>query len=553
MPTLKNTSFDYLIAGGGIAGLYTAYRLAKSNRNAKICILEASTRLGGRLHSIPHSKGTIIEAGGARFNTDQHRILALIHELGLDSHKIPINSDSKYIPSPNQKEYNPQLEQEFPSIDNIIQMLEVHIHKHKISDDELVNTNLLDLITKIYSSQYPTIGKYIVARYPYYSELHSLNALAGLALFTNEFASKSKYFILAGGLEQLVTHIHNFLKSCQSRIKIYTNTPLLNMSHSQDTNIYNITSLNKEFKAKRVILALPRNALEKIKYLSNNNIKKLIKSVHPEPLYRIYAQYPLDKETKKAWFADMPKIVTNLPIKYIIPNDASKGIIMISYTDSKFAKYWFNKLSAGNDILEKELARQLKILFPSKVIPAPLWIKHYYWNMGAAYWKPGYLAKNIIPKIIQPLTSESIYICNENYSNHQAWVEGSLETADLVLDKLNQDKHEGDKQIDQMNDQMKDNKKTKKRLAHEQNGGASKSKWPKYNLEEVAKHNKKSDAWIVINKVVADITKWIPDHPGGAVIMKGVGKDATQLFNSIGHSATARKMLKKYQIGILAS
>ena len=50
---------------------------------------------------------------------------------------------------------------------------------------------------------------------------------------------------------------------------------------------------------------------------------------------------------------------------------------------------------------------------------------------------------------------------------------------------------------------------------------------------------------------MADITSWIPKHPGGDIIMKGVGKDATTLFNSIGHDAVARKMLKKYQIGIV--
>ena len=50
---------------------------------------------------------------------------------------------------------------------------------------------------------------------------------------------------------------------------------------------------------------------------------------------------------------------------------------------------------------------------------------------------------------------------------------------------------------------------------------------------------------------VADITEWIPKHPGGDIIMKGVGKDATSLFNNVGHDDYAKKMLKKYQIGIL--
>jgi cytochrome b involved in lipid metabolism len=64
--------------------------------------------------------------------------------------------------------------------------------------------------------------------------------------------------------------------------------------------------------------------------------------------------------------------------------------------------------------------------------------------------------------------------------------------------------------------------------------------------------NLEKDAWIIINGIVANITEWIPKHPGGMVIMKGVGKDATQLFKNIGHSNYALKMLKKYQIGILA-
>ena len=77
------------------------------------------------------------------------------------------------------------------------------------------------------------------------------------------------------------------------------------------------------------------------------------------------------------------------------------------------------------------------------------------------------------------------------------------------------------------------------------------NKLNEYTLEEVAKHNTKSDAWIVIQGKVANVTKWIPKHPGGDIIMKGVGKDATRLFNSVGHDDYARKMLKKYQIGIL--
>ena len=116
--------------------------------------------------------------------------------------------------------------------------------------------------------------------------------------------------------------------------------------------------------------------------------------------------------------------------------------------------------------------------------------------------------------------------------------------ADYVLAKL------GIHKLYSLN-KFKSNKLSKRKhnittqIKKKQIGGTK--KWKQYTLAEVAKHNKKTDAWIVIDGKVADITEWIPKHPGGMVIMKGVGKDATALFTSIGHDEYARKMLKKYQ------
>lgn len=50
-------------------------------------------------------------------------------------------------------------------------------------------------------------------------------------------------------------------------------------------------------------------------------------------------------------------------------------------------------------------------------------------------------------------------------------------------------------------------------------------------MDEVAKHNKEEDAWVVIRGKVFNITPYLDFHPGGRdEIMRGAGKDATQLF-----------------------
>ena len=596
-------NYDYIIAGAGIAGLYTAYSILKHSPTARICILEASERVGGRIQTI-HYDGVSIDSGGARYNTNQHRIIQLIKELELDDKQIPITNTTQYIPinpkydtgstnnntntNTNTNTNKNLISLKFPTVDSFILDVQHFIKTHHITYTELINTTVLEFANKYYSKQYPQIAEYLISINGYYSELAVLNAYEAIHLFTNEFAQSTQYYILAGGLQQITDKLQAHIKQ-YSNTTILLNTPLetieeLGAPSTDDNTIassiastsarqYIITSGRHIFHTQHIILALTQNALLQIKYLTiNKNVLQMINSIKTEPLYRIYARYPNNPQTGIPWFSNLTKTITNLPIKYIIPisyntitldkdakenakhndkhNDKEtvKNIIMISYTDSIFAKYWLKTIV--NNTFEKTLTKQLKLLFPNIIIPDATWYKHYYWDIGAGYWKKGYDRKNILDKIIKPLDNEQIYICGENYSSHQAWVEGALETSDLVLTQLIAGFRKSRKQIQQPTIITKHTEHTKhtkhtKKIKH--------TKYTKqYTLVDVAKHNTKNDAWIVVDGIVADITKWIPKHPGGNIILSGIGLDATKLFHSMGHSKNAVKQLKKYQIGVLA-
>ena len=74
--------------------------------------------------------------------------------------------------------------------------------------------------------------------------------------------------------------------------------------------------------------------------------------------------------------------------------------------------------------------------------------------------------------------------------------------------------------------------------------------FPTITMDEVAKHNKKTDAWIVIDGFVYDVTKFIDFHPGSrAILFEQCGGDATSAFNKInwgtGHPSGIMKSMRK--------
>jgi len=69
---------------------------------------------------------------------------------------------------------------------------------------------------------------------------------------------------------------------------------------------------------------------------------------------------------------------------------------------------------------------------------------------------------------------------------------------------------------------------------------------------EVAKHDRLDDAWLVISGEVYDVTPWLEDHPGGQFLLLAfAGRDATEPFETMGHSAVARKELRRMHVGSL--
>ncbi len=72
-----------LVVGAGIAGLTAAYRLRQAG--VRVDIIEARSRVGGRIRSLPGAAntGVTVELGGEFIDTDHTTLISLAQELGL--------------------------------------------------------------------------------------------------------------------------------------------------------------------------------------------------------------------------------------------------------------------------------------------------------------------------------------------------------------------------------------------------------------------------------------------------------------------------------------
>ncbi len=73
-----------IIIGGGLSGLTLAYLLER--KGFEPTIIEASSRLGGRIHTVEGKLGTPLELGATWFTDQHHELLDLLQELGLNKY-----------------------------------------------------------------------------------------------------------------------------------------------------------------------------------------------------------------------------------------------------------------------------------------------------------------------------------------------------------------------------------------------------------------------------------------------------------------------------------
>jgi len=392
-----NTHF--LILGGGIAGLYIAMKLSEKYPN-NVLLLEKYS-IGGRIYStnIEYTEpktgkdyNFLYEAGAARFTKDHFILMELIEKFKLKSKLIPIKVKEKLnISSQNNK--------------SISQLIIAAYQKSKGYSKDFLRTHTFE--EYLYHIYPPNVVRYIIDGFGYNAEFELCNAYDSLRIFNMENFYESEYYILDGGLSQIIEGMKKEI--IKNKGKIIENTDITEIIKQGDS--YKLVSYKGDtYYTNKLISTIPPVAAKKISYLEKN-FRGVLNSINPVPLNRTFV-IPKDKVNIQE------KIINDNLARMILPMNEKFFQV---YTDSKFANIWYN--SNRNKFIKEDLKNQINI--------EPEVVKVEYWAEGVHFWGVNIKSEELYKYLVSG--ESGIYWANEAYSLRQGWMEGALEMANETL------------------------------------------------------------------------------------------------------------------------
>jgi len=407
----------HTIIGAGITGLYLAYNLLLNRiPSADIVIFEGSKRIGGRIYTNEH-KGFRYSVGAGRLGKKHKYVMKLIKDFKLKDQIINIGKNTNYFIEGrlmNEEQLLKHYKSTFKSLKELWKYaIEKKLNGNKY-DPNLYN--LHNYFSLILNANEVELLKVSLG---YLGEMYDMNAYNGLLTLRKDFDIRNnEFFVLRDGIQILCDVLYKYI--VDAGVSVNFSSILEDVKDDDKTirvngNIYNYSKL---------YLTLKRSDYMKINYFKKYDY--LFNTVSDGHLLRIFAQY------KDVWFKDMPKILTQNKLQFIIPIDYNSGLIQISYSDRYNADFW-NAFKTEKDV-KKYLTKILNEMFPEKNIKEPEWITMHFWESGDHMWNVGVNTKNIQDIIDGLFIPKDIYILGETYSERQAWVEGAIET---VHKKLN--------------------------------------------------------------------------------------------------------------------
>lgn len=382
--------YDYIIIGGGIAGLYASLLLHKS----KTILLEKNNYIGGRAIDKKFN-GVIARLGAGIASPDNKHLLKLLKYLKIKTNLVKgsINISDKV---------------------DMKKMVNQIIKKYKsVSDKEKISISAKDFIIKHFGKEYFKI----YSTYTEYTDFFDSSIESYVEYYNILDHIPSDYKLIFLDWNLLIIKLTKFVTKFN---KIKKNFEVKNIIFNSEEDCYII---NNQYKSKNIICAC---TIKSMNILNKLNLKiKYNDYIGYVPFIRIYTYHKNGHNLN----IERYNILNSKLHKVIVMSDK---VLMISYSDNVNALYWKKYLNSEKIIYL--LKKEIKRLFDIDIEIDDIIIK--YWEEGIHYFKPiGLTVEQTIKNLQNPM--KGLYVCGEMLSKKQGWVEGSIESVNRIYKIIN--------------------------------------------------------------------------------------------------------------------
>ena len=400
--------FDIIIIGSGMAGLYSAYNIKKTNPNTSFLVLEKYKKewIGGRTSNEMFYGTEIVTGAGIGRKSKDKLLYKLLNNFNLHTSEFSVDPQySTLIEHTDVKKTINQLKRE------------LNKYKGKQVTFKQFATNILG--EKEYKKFLISVG------YTDYENEDVFDTLYNYGMDDNSCCWKAFHV----PWHKMVLKLYHYIG--EKHFKFSNNVVSIHKISEQPCRFQINIENGTHYLCNKVIVASTIDTIRKLLPMPIYN------DIEGQPFLRLYAKFskksiPIMTEYVKGY------TIVPGPLQKIIPMDPDNGVYMIAYSDNNNAltlKKHLKNTIENRELYEMLLEKSLGIPNDSLHITA---LKDFYWPIGTHYYKP--LNKELyssrdefIDKAQHP--EKGVLVVGEAISQNQGWTEGALESVKSVLTK----------------------------------------------------------------------------------------------------------------------
>ena len=382
--------FDVLVVGGGVSGVYVAWRLmtgeagpdspfgqphrAASRRRLRVGLLEASDRIGGRLYTVtqPDAPDLHAELGGMRFLAIHESVIGLARHLGLTVVDFSMGGEGNYHflrhtslqvgdyeDHPDRVPYH-LLDTErgkrpwtlvitaFLAVYPVLGALSLDEAREYLKTAEYDGRPLWQVGFWNFLARELSVDAFLLVRSAsgYHTVMSNWNAYDAIVFILEDFASPT-YQQLADGYQSLPLTMARHFVELGGEVHLETAATSLSRSPSEIRVVAVGPGPSRErvFAARHVVLALPRRALELLdpgSFIFTPQFRADLTAVTPEPAAKVFFWY--DEPWWRSLGLTAGPSITDQTMRqcYYFGTSSASGssLLMASYHDGPSVDFW---------------------------------------------------------------------------------------------------------------------------------------------------------------------------------------------------------------------